>query len=79
MAQTALEVTKLCDSYFGFGIAHTPDIQKVINNSKVSGHHAIIPTSGIATADLSSLPSGERNILTLIATKLICATAPVHK
>ena len=79
MAQTALDVAKLCDTYFGFGISHTPDISKVINNTKVSGHHAIIPTSGIATADLSSLPSGERNILTLIATKLICATAPAHK
>ncbi len=79
MAQTALDVAKLCDTYFGFGISHTPDISKVINNAKVSGHHAIIPTSGIATADLSSLPSGERNILTLIATKLICATAPAHK
>ena len=79
MAQMALAVTKLCDSYFGFGITHTPDISKVINNSKVSGHHAIIPTSGIATADLSSLPTGEKNILTLIATKLICATAPAHK
>ena len=79
MAQTAFEVTKLCDSYFGFGITHTPDISKVINNSKVSGHHAIIPTSGIATADLSSLPTGEKNILNLIATKLICATAPAHK
>lgn len=79
MAQTALDVAKLCDTYFGFGISHTPDISKVINNSKVSGHHAIIPTSGIATADLSSLPSGEKNILTLIATKLICATAPAHK
>ncbi len=79
MAQTALDVVKLCNTHFGFGISHTPDISKVINNSKVSGHHAIIPTSGIATADLSSLPNGERNILTLIATKLICATAPAHK
>ena len=79
MAQTALDVAKLCDTYFGFGIFHTPDIAKVINNSKVSGHHAIIPTSGISTADLSSLPTGEKNILTLIATKLICATAPAHK
>ena len=79
MAQTALDVVKLCDTYFGFGISHTPDIKKVINNSKVSGHHAILPTSGIATADLSSLPTGEKNILTLIATKLICATAPAHK
>lgn len=79
MVQTALDVAKICDTYFGFGISHTPDISKVINNSKVSGYHAIIPTSGIATANLSSLPSGERNILTLIATKLICATAPAHK
>lgn len=79
MAQTAFDVLWLCDRQFGFGISHTPDISKVINNSKVSGHHAIIPTSGIATADLSSLPRGERNILTLIATKLICATAPAHK
>lgn len=79
MAQTAFDVAKLCDTYFGFGISHIPDIKKVINNSKVSGHHAIIPTSGISTADLSSLPTGEKNILTLIATKLICATAPAHK
>ena len=79
MKQTALNVAKLCDTYFGFGISHTPDISKVINNSKVSGHHAIIPTSNIATADLSSLPTGEKNILTLIAAKLICATAPAHK
>ena len=79
MLQTALEVTKLCDSYFGFGISHTPDIKKVINNSKVSGHHAIIPTNSIVTSDLSSLPTGEKNILTLIASKLICATAPAHK
>ena len=79
MAQTAFDVAKLCDTYFGFGISHIPDIKKGINNSKVSGHHAIIPTSGISTADLSSLPTGEKNILTLIATKLICATAPAHK
>ena len=79
MVQTAFDVAKLCDTYFGFGISHIPDIKKVINNSKVSGHHAIIPTSGISTADLYSLPTGEKNILTLIATKLICATAPAHK
>lgn len=44
MAQTAFDVLWLCDRQFGFGISHTPDISKVINNSKVSGHHAIIPT-----------------------------------
>lgn len=79
MLQTAFDVVNLCNTIFGFGISHTPDISKVINNSKVSGHHAIIPTINIASADLSSLPNGEKNILTLIAAKLICAAAPVHK
>ena len=79
MKQTALDVANLCNTYFGFGISHTPDISKVINNSKVSGHHAIIPTSNIASNDMNALPNGEKNILMLIATKLICATAPNHK
>ncbi len=79
MTQTAFDVVNLCNTIFGFGISHTPDISKVINNSKVSGHHAIIPTINIASADLDSLPNGEKNILSLIAVKLICATAPVHK
>ena len=72
-------MVNLCNTIFGFGISHNPDISKVINNSKVSGHHAIIPTINIASADLSALPNGEKNILTLIAAKLIYATAPVHK
>ena len=79
MLQTAFDVVNLCDTIFGFGISHTPDISKVINNSKVSGHHAIIPTINIASDDLSALPNGEKNILSLIAVKLICATAPVHR
>jgi len=55
-----------------------PDIARVTNNAKVSDHHAIIPTMEIAKKDLSSLPSGERNVLALIALRLLCATAPVH-
>lgn len=77
--QTAFDVVNLCNTIFGFGISHNPDISKVINNSKVSGHHAIILTINIASVDLSALPNGEKNILSLIAVKLICATAPVHK
>lgn len=79
MLQTAFDVVNLCNTIFGFGISHTPDIAKVINNAKVSGHHAIIPTVNISSADLDSLPNGEKNILSLIAAKLICAAAPVHK
>lgn len=79
MEQTALDVLRLCNTYLGFNMVHTPVLRKVINNKKVTGHHAIIPTSGIATADLNGLPAGEKNILVLVARKLMCASAPAHK
>ncbi|MBR0529009.1 MAG: DNA topoisomerase 3 [Ruminococcus sp.] len=79
MEQTALNVLRLCNTYLGFNMVHTPDLRKVINNKKVTGHHAIIPTSGIAAADLDGLPAGEKNILVLVARKLLCASAPAHK
>lgn len=79
MEQTALDVLRLCNTYLGFNMVYTPDLRKVINNKKVTGHHAIIPTSGIATADRDGLPVGEKNILVLVAKKLMCASAPAHK
>lgn len=79
MEQTALDVLRICNTYLGFNMVHTPNLHKVINNKKVTGHHAIIPTSGIATADLNGLPAGEKNILVLVARKLMCASAPAHK
>lgn len=64
-----------------FGKAHDgkPDIARVTDNSKVSDHHAVIPTMQIAKADLSALPAGERDVLMLIAVRLLCATAQAHK
>ncbi len=79
MAQTAFEVEMACRAVFDLGGEYEPNFNVIINNSKVSGHHAIIPTVNIKTADIGNLPSGEHNILKLIATRLICATAPVHK
>ena len=46
---------------------------QVINSKKVTDHHAIIPTKTAADYDISSLPSGEQAILTLLAVRLICA------
>lgn len=56
------------------GIVIAPDTKRVINNKKVSDHHAIIPTSEVSSTDLSSVPDGERKILYLIANRLLCAT-----
>lgn len=51
---------------------------QVVDSSKVTDHHAVIPTAEIAGADLAALPTGERNILHLIAARLLCAVGEPH-
>lgn len=46
---------------------------QVINDKKVSDHHAIIPTKETLKFSLEELPKGEQAILRLIATRLFCA------
>ena len=48
-------------------------VQQVINGNKVTDHHALLPTKSMANADLAALPVGERNVLRLIAARLLCA------
>ena len=64
---------------FGKGCAREPDIDRVTDDSKVTDHHAIIPTVEIARTDLSELPSGERDVLTLLAVRLLCATTQANR
>ena len=72
----------LCDmaaSIVSFTVpAFERDISRVIDSSKVSDHHALLPTKQAASADLASLPAGERNILTLVMARLLTAVAPKH-
>lgn len=63
---------------FAKGIAITAEIQQVICDGKVTDHHAIIPTMTVWEADLLALPAGERSILYLIATRLLCAVGHKH-
>ena len=46
---------------------------QIIDNSKVSDHHGIITTIGVGSYDIHSLPFGEREVLLLIALRLVCA------
>ena len=64
---------------FGKGCTGEPDIDRMTDGSKVTDHHAIIPTVEIARTDLSELPSGERDVLTLIAARLLSATAQAYR
>ena len=52
---------------------------RIMDNRKVSDHHAIIPTLEIAKADIRELPDNERKILLMAASRLLCAAAPKHQ
>ena len=47
--------------------------KQVINNSKVSDHHAIIPTANVADVEFGELPAGEQKVLSLITARLLSA------
>ena len=64
---------------FGFRGAIPVHAKQVINNQKVSDHHAILPTQSVAGADLSSLPVGEASILRLIAARLLSAVGEPYR
>ena len=59
------------------GLNPTPmlKIEQVINGKKVTDHHAIIPTVVVSDANLDELPAGEREVLKLIATRLLEAVS----
>ena len=54
-------------------------VQQVINGSKVTDHHALLPTKSMANADLAALLAGEWNVLRLIAARLLCAVGEPHR
>ena len=57
-----------------FSLQNQPmSMEQVIDNSKVSDHHAIITTMSVKDCDIYGLPFGEREILLLIAMRLVCA------
>ena len=53
--------------------------EQVIDSSKVSDHHAIIPTMHIKGFDVQGLPAGERETLLLLAIRLLVAIGDTHR
>ena len=62
---------------FRKGIAISCDAAQVINDKKVTDHHAVIPTRN-PDADLSSLPAGEKAVLELVALRLLRRSPAPH-
>ena len=80
MGGTAEKVIAIVRGLAAYGAMEIPalDIGRVLDNAKVSDHHAIIPTMELGRTDLAAIPETERNVLCLIAARLLCATAAPH-
>ena len=64
-----------------YGIMNPVPVQasQVINSSRVSDHHAIIPTRTMQQMDPAELPSGEQAILRLVCTRLLVSVGEAHR
>lgn len=52
---------------------------RIINNDKVSDHHAIIPTEYISNADNMELSKDEKAILDMVITRFLAALSPQYE
>ena len=74
MKDMVLGLCETAASALPFGVtASKVDATRVVDNSRVSDHHALLPTRQLAGADLAALPAGERNLITLVTVRLLCA------
>lgn len=73
MEDSAAALCSLMKDKYGYTKAAPIHTKQVVNSSKVSDHHAIIPTENVAEADYSEIPSGEQKILGLVTARLLAS------
>lgn len=63
---------------FPFGSSFSGEVAaaQVIDSSRVSDHHAVLPTKEVCGGSAVSLPTGERNILAMVTARLLGAVSP---
>jgi len=80
MEDTALDLVRIISArYPQFGVGDKYSVKRCINNKKVTGHHAILPTAQIEKADFTKLTEAQRKIMLMLMTRLILASGEPHK
>ena len=81
MAHSLPDIVKLAFHTFPVeGVDNVPvHSDQVVNNKKVTDHHAIIPTKELQKCNLGELPKGELAILQLISNRLCVAVGDPHR
>ena len=73
MEDTTNRLACLMKEKWGYTKLVPLNTKSVLNSSKVSDHHAILPTENVYDAVFGDLPAGEQKILTLLAARLLSA------
>ena len=77
MKESITELITVISQKTGIEIT-TQNTENIVDSSKVSDHHALLPTKSIETANLSELPAGERNIVKLLLYRLLIAVGEAY-
>lgn len=78
MKDKIIQLTGIALGIMSAEISFIPDADRVINDKKVTDHHALLPTLSAADADIEAIPDSEMKILRLICSQLIYAVSPEH-
>lgn len=78
MEKTAAELLDALASAFSIaGKADERNVQRLVCDSKVTDHHALLPTMESMEADVMGLPEMKRNLYLMVATRLASAASGV--
>mgnify|MGYP005763812299 CR=1 FL=1 len=75
MAATVPELVSVAAKLLDVNTPVSVNAEQVCDSSKVTDHHAVVPTASAASANLAALPEGEAAVLRLVCCQLLCAVS----
>ena len=75
MAATVPELVSVAAKLLEVDAPVDINAEQVCDSSKVTDHHAVVPTQSAANVNISALPEGEAAVLRLVCRQLLCAVS----
>ena len=75
MAAGAPELVSVAAKLLDVEAPASINAEQVCDSSRVTDHHAVVPTASAANVNVASLPDGEAAVLRLVCRQLLCAVS----
>ena len=75
MAATVPELASIAAKLLGTDAPTNVNAEQVCDSSRVTDHHAVVPTPSATSTNLAALPEGEAAVLRLVCRQLLCAVS----